>query len=141
MRLSSRILLAAAAFAAVAFVPDLLSLGPAGVSSDHGLAALLAEGSALAFAVAFAGGVATSLTPCAERGVLWAMALHPDDRPATMEALGEVLFGSREFPAAPLLRRPIKRSPWEFALTPPESILLWAAGGLFLISLVATLMR
>jgi thiol:disulfide interchange protein DsbD len=64
MRFSSRILLAAAAFAAVAFVPDLLSLGPAGVSSDHGLAALLAEGSVLAFAVAFAGGVATSLTPC-----------------------------------------------------------------------------
>ncbi len=64
MRLTSRILFATAAFAAVAFVPDLLSLAPAGLSSDHGLAALLAQGSVLAFAVAFAGGVATSLTPC-----------------------------------------------------------------------------
>src|SRR5512138_3453119 len=64
MRSASRILLALAAFAAVAYVPDLLSLGPVGLSSDHGLGALLAQGSVLAFAVAFAGGVATSLTPC-----------------------------------------------------------------------------
>jgi thiol:disulfide interchange protein DsbD len=64
MRMTSRILLAALAFAAVALVPDLLSLGPAGASTDLRLGALLAEGSVLAFAVAFAGGVATSLTPC-----------------------------------------------------------------------------
>src|SRR5512138_2558883 len=64
MRSASRILLALAAFAAVAYVPDLLSLGPVGLSSDHGLGALLAQGSVLAFAVAFVGGVATSLTPC-----------------------------------------------------------------------------
>jgi serine/threonine-protein kinase len=82
-----------------------------------------------------------SLSPRTERAVLWAMALHPDDRPASMEALGEVLFGSREFPTAPVLRRPLKRSPWEFVHSPPESVLLWAAGGLLLLSLVATLMR
>ncbi|HET8539310.1 MAG TPA: cytochrome c biogenesis protein CcdA [Anaeromyxobacter sp.] len=64
MSLTSRLLLAALAFAAVAFVPDLVSLGPTGASSDLGLGALLAGGSVLAFAVAFAGGVATSLTPC-----------------------------------------------------------------------------
>lgn len=59
-----RFLLAALAFAAVAWLPDLVGLGPTGGSSDLGLGALLAGGSALAFAVAFAGGVATSLTPC-----------------------------------------------------------------------------
>jgi thiol:disulfide interchange protein DsbD len=59
-----RILAAALAFLGVAYVPDLLSLGPAGASSDLRLGALLAEGSLLAFGVAFAGGVATSLTPC-----------------------------------------------------------------------------
>src|SRR5512137_2866236 len=64
MRPMSRILLAALAFAAVAFVPGLLTLGPAGARSDLGLGTLLAGGSVLAFAVAFAGGVATSLTPC-----------------------------------------------------------------------------
>jgi len=46
------------------YLPGLLSLGPTGASSDLRLGALLAEGSALAFGVAFAGGVATSLTPC-----------------------------------------------------------------------------
>ena len=82
-----------------------------------------------------------SLTPRTERAILWAMALHPDDRPASIEALGEVLFGTREFPTGQLLRRPIQRSPWEFALTPPENLLVWAAGGMLLISLIATLMR
>jgi thiol:disulfide interchange protein DsbD len=64
MRIASRIALAAAAFLGVLYLPGLLSLGPTGASSDLRLGALLAEGSALAFGVAFVGGVATSLTPC-----------------------------------------------------------------------------
>jgi thiol:disulfide interchange protein DsbD len=59
-----RVLLAALAFAGVAFLPDLLGLGPTGAGSDLGLGALLGTGSLLAFGVAFAGGVLTSLTPC-----------------------------------------------------------------------------
>jgi serine/threonine-protein kinase len=82
-----------------------------------------------------------AITARTERAVLWAMALHPDERPKSVEALGEVLFGTREFPTGQLLRRPIQRSPWEFALNPPENLLVWAAGGLLLISLIATLMR
>jgi thiol:disulfide interchange protein DsbD len=64
MRLATRITLAAAAFLGVLYLPGLLSLGPTGASSDLRLGALLAQGSALAFVMAFAGGVATSLTPC-----------------------------------------------------------------------------
>ncbi len=64
MRLLARLLLAAAAFAAVAFLPDLLAAGPTGPATDLGLAGLLARGSLVAFAAAFAGGVLTSLTPC-----------------------------------------------------------------------------
>lgn len=82
-----------------------------------------------------------AITARTERAILWAMALHPDERPRSMEALGEVLFGTREFPTGQLNRRPIQRSPWEFALNPPENLLVWAAGGLLLISLIATLMR
>src|SRR5512145_83171 len=59
-----RMILAAAAFAAVAWLPGLLTAGPSGGSSDLRLGALLAEGSILAYAAAFAGGVLTSLTPC-----------------------------------------------------------------------------
>jgi thiol:disulfide interchange protein DsbD len=64
MRLASRILLSAAAFLGVLYLPGLFALGPTGASTDLRLGALLTEGSVLAFGVAFAGGVATSLTPC-----------------------------------------------------------------------------
>jgi thiol:disulfide interchange protein DsbD len=64
MKVSWRITLAILAFAGVAFVPDLVASGPAGTASDLGLGRLLAGGSGLAFGVAFAGGVLTSLTPC-----------------------------------------------------------------------------
>jgi thiol:disulfide interchange protein DsbD len=59
-----RVLLAAATFAAVAWLPGLLSAGPTGPSGDLGIGALLAQGSVLAYATAFGGGVLTSLTPC-----------------------------------------------------------------------------
>lgn len=64
MRFVSRILIAAVAFLGVLYLPGVLGLGSTGASTDLRLGALLAEGSLLAFAVAFAGGVATSLTPC-----------------------------------------------------------------------------
>jgi thiol:disulfide interchange protein DsbD len=64
MRFIKRILIAALTFAAVAWLPDLAGTGPAGAQSDLQLGTLLAEGSIVAFAVAFVGGVATSLTPC-----------------------------------------------------------------------------
>jgi thiol:disulfide interchange protein DsbD len=64
MSIALRLLLSALAFAGVLWLPDLVGLGPAGASSDLSLGTLLAEGSLLAFAAAFAGGVATSLTPC-----------------------------------------------------------------------------
>ena len=64
MRLAVRLLAASLVFAAVAWLPELIGLGPAGASSDLRLGALLSEGSLLAFGVAFIGGVATSLTPC-----------------------------------------------------------------------------
>jgi thiol:disulfide interchange protein DsbD len=64
MRLATRIVIATLVFLGVAYLPGALLLGSAGATGDLQLAALLAKGSVLAFAVAFAGGVATSLTPC-----------------------------------------------------------------------------
>jgi thiol:disulfide interchange protein DsbD len=64
MRFINRTLIAALTFAAVAWLPDLAGLGTAGAQSDLQLGSLLAEGSIVAFAVAFLGGIATSLTPC-----------------------------------------------------------------------------
>jgi thiol:disulfide interchange protein DsbD len=64
MHALSRILLAAAVFAAALALPSLALTGGTGAATDLGLAAHLASGSTIAFAVAFAGGVLTSLTPC-----------------------------------------------------------------------------
>jgi thiol:disulfide interchange protein DsbD len=50
--------------AGVLFLPDLLASGPAASGSDLGIGGLLARGSLLAVAAAFAGGLLTSLTPC-----------------------------------------------------------------------------
>jgi len=60
----SRIALALAAFAGVLWLPDLLGAGPTGPTGDLALGDLLGSGSWLAYGVAFAGGVLTSLTPC-----------------------------------------------------------------------------
>src|SRR5512136_1834234 len=64
MRTLSTILVAALTFAGVAWLPDLLASGATGAATDLGLGTLLAQGSWLAYAVAFGGGVLTSLTPC-----------------------------------------------------------------------------
>jgi thioredoxin:protein disulfide reductase len=65
MRHLNRLLLAAAAFAAVAYLPDLLATGPAGGETQDRLRRLFdASGPMLAIGLAFLGGVLTSLTPC-----------------------------------------------------------------------------
>jgi thiol:disulfide interchange protein DsbD len=64
MRLVILVLLAAAAAATVALLPDLAGAGVTGATTDLGLATRLGQGSVLAYGIAFAGGVLTSLTPC-----------------------------------------------------------------------------
>ena len=64
MRVLTRILVAGLTFAGVAWLPELVASGSTGATTDLGLGGLLAEGSGLAYLVAFGGGVLTSLTPC-----------------------------------------------------------------------------
>jgi len=95
----------------------------------------------------------SSLTPLREfnpalsmrtqRAVLWAMALHPDERPSNVEIFRESLLSGREIPSGPLSPyRPAFESPnWSKIITPTETILAWVVGSLFLISLIASLTR
>jgi serine/threonine-protein kinase len=82
------------------------------------------------------------VSPRTERAVLWAMSLHPDERPPTIDAFREALLGYRETPSTPL---PIRRSQpaplIDYFTTPPEATLAWSAAVLLLISLLATLVR
>jgi serine/threonine-protein kinase len=82
------------------------------------------------------------VSPRTERAVLWAMALHPDERPGTIEEFRQALLGYRESPPVPL---PIRRSPpapfVDYFTNPPEATLAWSAAVLLLVSLLATLVR
>jgi serine/threonine protein kinase len=78
-----------------------------------------------------------------ERAVLWAMSLHPDQRPDSIETLRQSLFGTREPPVVPaaVSRQQKPPSVWETITSPPDVVLLWIAAGLFFISLITTLIR
>jgi serine/threonine-protein kinase len=77
-----------------------------------------------------------------EKAILWAMALHPDDRPASIQILREALLGKRDIPENPAHPGPMANSP-NFSLysSTTELMIGYAALGLFLIGLIVTLLR
>jgi len=78
-----------------------------------------------------------------ERAILWAMSLHPDQRPDSIEILRQSLLGTHEPPTIPVAVLGRRKTPtvWETITNPPDSILIWIAAGLFLLSLITTLIR
>jgi len=77
-----------------------------------------------------------------ERAVLWAMSLHPDERPETINDFRQALLGYRESPTLPILIRHARPQPvLDYLSNPPEAILAWSATVLLLLSLLATLVR
>ena len=83
-----------------------------------------------------------SISPRTEKAILWAMALHPDDRPPSIEALNDFLFGSgdivmRARPIQSAFEIPKLDIFWHQA----DALLAWTSAGLLLLSLIATLMR
>lgn len=75
-----------------------------------------------------------------EKAVLWAMALHPDDRPKTVIEFREALLGHQNAPDRADIHRSIFDTP-SFSLFQEEQIAGYAAAGLFLLGLVTTLLR
>ena len=73
-----------------------------------------------------------------EKAILWAMELHPSQRPESVEILRQFLFGTKELPQRPLTR-PQRVTTLEVFLSPPENILLGLSAILLLLSLLATL--
>jgi serine/threonine-protein kinase len=77
-----------------------------------------------------------------EKAILWAMALHPDERPDTIREFRQALLGYSETPTLPLaVRRAHQESFWDYFSHAPEAILTWSAAVLLLVSLLATLVR
>jgi serine/threonine-protein kinase len=78
------------------------------------------------------------LSPRTDRAVMWAMNLHPEDRPQNVEQFQEALLGRRE-PAGRSGGRLPSPSLADILSTGPERNLAWAAAALFILSLVATI--
>jgi serine/threonine protein kinase len=82
-----------------------------------------------------------SISGRTERAILWAMALHPDDRPQSMVVLSRFLFEGGPLPARASTLTPARDSPESYFLqSPSDTLVLVGAAGLVLLSLVATLM-
>jgi serine/threonine protein kinase len=81
-----------------------------------------------------------ALSEQTEQAILWAMELHPDDRPDSINTLSEYLFGSGK--AQP--PRHAAASAFDIPLLNvfndlPDVVLLWVTVGLMLLSLIVTL--
>src|SRR5512146_3153562 len=75
-----------------------------------------------------------------EKAVLWAMAMHPNDRPATIEAFNNFLFDEGTADGSgPSSDFEVPRI--KLFGTRTDSALVWVAAGLLLVSLIATLTR
>ena len=75
-----------------------------------------------------------------ERAVLWAMSLHPDERPESVAAFRDALLGSWDPVTKPgkILPSP---SIFDLLSSPVERALIWLSAAAMLISLAATLFR
>jgi eukaryotic-like serine/threonine-protein kinase len=83
-----------------------------------------------------------SLSPRTERAIMWAMSLHPDERPSTIDEFRQALLGYAEAPTLPISGRRARPQPvWDYLAHTPEATLAWSAAVLFLVSLLATLVR
>lgn len=81
-----------------------------------------------------------AINPRTERAVLWALNLHPDDRPKDIETLRGALLGNWTPPVRPFHPSP-KPKLTEVLKSPVERTLLWLTTGLLVLSLLVTLLR
>ena len=76
-----------------------------------------------------------------EKAILWAMSLHPNDRPANIEEFRNYLMGTRDLPTRPVPQQGQTKSLLSLFSSPAEKVMVWIVGGLLLLSLVASLVR
>jgi serine/threonine protein kinase len=82
------------------------------------------------------------VTPEIERTVLWAMALHPDDRPATVRDFRNALFGDNPppTPTVPAARYIKSLSKPLLPLSPPDRVLAVIGISLFIIAVLSSIL-
>ncbi len=75
-----------------------------------------------------------------EKAILWAMSLHPDDRPQSIELFREGLLGNFQPTVRPSASRQGQSILW-YLQKDPERMMVYVVAGLGLISLLATFVR
>jgi serine/threonine protein kinase len=80
-----------------------------------------------------------AISPRTERAILWAMELHPNDRPASVEEFRAYLMGTRELPARPVSQTRLVNPVRKLIESYPEKVFLWILGGLLILSLITSL--
>jgi len=75
-----------------------------------------------------------------EKAILWAMSLHPDNRPSNVNEFREALLGKMETPTKPGIDRSSFDTP-RFSIFTAEQIAGYTAIGLALIGFITTLLR
>ena len=73
-----------------------------------------------------------------ERAILWAMSLHPDERPQTVEIFRQALLGERNPPTRPLPHAP---GPRDYLARNPERWMVYISAGMIVLSLIASLLH
>ena len=82
----------------------------------------------------------TDISLRTERAILWAMSLHPEDRPQDVEAFRQALLGDWNPVTRP--RAPLPGpSLIDLVASPTDLALIWAAAALVLLSLIFTLVQ
>ena len=81
------------------------------------------------------------ISPRTEQTILWAMNLHPDDRPKDIEIFQEALIGDREPESRSRKTRPIPSLVDLVTSSPVDNLLLWISAGMVLLTLILTLLR
>lgn len=77
-----------------------------------------------------------NISASTERAILWAMQLHPDSRPDSIDSFRKSLFGERPQISNPAMRN---ETIWQLTTQTPERTLWWTSVGLMAVSLILTL--
>jgi serine/threonine-protein kinase len=82
-----------------------------------------------------------AITARTENAILWAMELHPDDRPPSVEDFRSYVMGTRELTFRGTAQPYPATRLQQLMNSDPERVMVWALGGLLLLSLAVSLIR
>jgi serine/threonine-protein kinase len=75
-----------------------------------------------------------------ERAILWAMNLHPDDRPENIDQFRKSLFGDIPLPVRTFVKNGAETTR-DLLRAKPDNLLLWAVTGITILTLLLTILR